>query len=336
MTVLRRSLLFRLWGLISILWLALVAWRVIILYPNLPVDPSLPVLAFLPPTILFIVSAGPIWFWKWFGATLPEHLRRGLLRIYIVISAPWVAWYGYQIYDFIQRHHYWRWRNISHAFWSLLIAPVGGPILLLAIVWVLAGFRKSTSSSNERPAQGSNTPSRETPILPEIGREASTKVPPNFFEIGRTMAIALMNPDDCWRDVCKLREYKAPGPVATCETAFARAAVIKDAIRKGNADQNAAAMLAGVDKLVAEAFANEDTEETLKYYGNKRLSVVGPQAVRYYEQNVFPLTQLADAFAHRLSIPGFPNVEIAPLFEKVAVEAEHLIKVSSAVQKLKH
>ena len=28
------------------------------------------------------------------------------------------------------------------------------------------------------------------------------------------------------------------------------------------------------------------------------------------------LTQLADAFAHRLSVPGWPAAEIAPLFEE--------------------
>ena len=290
MIIPRQNILFRVWVLVSVLWLAFVAWRVIDLYPNFPTDPPLAVFAFLPPTILFLVSVGPIWFWKWFGAALPEHLRRGLLRVYIVITAPWVAWYGYQIYDFIQRHRYWHWRDISHAFWSLLIAPVGGPILLLAIVWVLAGFRRSTSNPNERPAQELNTPSRERPVSPEIERNASTKSPPNFFEIGRTMAIALMNPDDCWRDVCKLREYRAPGPVATCEMAFARAAVIKEAIRTSQPGTIGAKMLAGVDKLVAEAFAKEDTAETVAYYGNKSLSVIAPQAVEYYEENVFPLT----------------------------------------------
>ena len=116
--------------------------------------------------------------------------------------------------------------------------------------------------------------------------------------------------------------------------AFARAAVIKDAIRRGETNSNAAAMLAGVDKLVTEGFASEDTDETLKYYESKRLSAVGPQAVKYYEDNVFPLTQLADAFARRLSIGGFPNVEIAPLFDEVAAEAGRLMKVSTAIRKL--
>jgi hypothetical protein len=88
MTILRRNILFRLWTAISVLWLALVAWRVIVLYPYFPTDPPLAVFAFLPPTILFLVSVGPVWFCKWFGATPPEHLRRGLLRVYIVITVP--------------------------------------------------------------------------------------------------------------------------------------------------------------------------------------------------------------------------------------------------------
>lgn len=156
----------------------------------------------------------------------------------------------------------------------------------------------------------------------------------NFREADRTMAIALMDPDDCWRDVCKLRGYRAPGPVATCEMAFARAAIIRDAITRCQSKAIAAEMLAGVDRFLVEAFASEDSPETLEHYKHERLSVVAPRAIRHYEENVFPLTQLADAFAHRLSVPGWPAAEIAPLFEEVAAEAERLMKISSLLTKI--
>jgi hypothetical protein len=73
---------------------------------------------------------------------LPEHLRRGLLRLYVVVSVPWVAWFGYQLLDHLQRPYYSRSRHAADAFWSLLVVPIGGPILLLVIVWVVAGFRR--------------------------------------------------------------------------------------------------------------------------------------------------------------------------------------------------
>jgi hypothetical protein len=74
---------------------------------------------------------------------LPEHLRRGLLRLYVVVTVPWVAWFGYQLLDHLQRPYYSRSRHAAETFWSLLLVPIGGPILLLVIVWVVAGFRKS-------------------------------------------------------------------------------------------------------------------------------------------------------------------------------------------------
>jgi hypothetical protein len=134
--------------------------------------------------------------------------------------------------------------------------------------------------------------------------KASDQPAANFREAGRTIAIALIDPDDCWRDVCKLREYRASVPVATCEMTFARAAIIRDAIRRCQSKPIAAEMLAGVDRFVAEAFASEDSAETLEHYEIECLSVVAPRAIRHYEENVFPLTQLADALSHRLSVPG--------------------------------
>jgi hypothetical protein len=59
----------------------------------------------------------------------------------------------------------------------------------------------------------------------------------------------------------------------------------------------------------------------LEHYEIERLSVVAPRAIRHYEENVFPLTQLTNALAHRLSVPGWPAAEIAPLFEEIAAEA---------------
>ncbi|MGA3308794.1 MAG: hypothetical protein ABSD08_09285 [Xanthobacteraceae bacterium] len=78
-------------------------------------------------------------------------MRRGLARTYVVVAVPWVAWFGYQILNVIAARSYWYWRDISHAFWFLLIVPIGAPILYVLIVWVIAGFREPASQTDYQP-----------------------------------------------------------------------------------------------------------------------------------------------------------------------------------------
>jgi hypothetical protein len=188
----------------------------------------------IPPAILFFVGWGLVRLWEIYGEGhwhgLPLHLRRGLLRLYIAVSAPWVAFFGYQFLDALQdgyRHH------TAEAFWSLLIVPLGGPIVLLVLMWVLAGF----------------------------------------------------------------------------------------AIRRLEPHSIAIQMLAGVDQYVAGVFrkAAEATTAAL--------------AIQVYEQNVSPLTQLAEVLARRLMNSDVTAVEIAPLFERVTKEAKVLMEISSAARK---
>ncbi len=155
----------------------------------------------------------------------------------------------------------------------------------------------------------------------------------DFVGVGQTLARILLDPDYCWRDVCKLREYEVPNAVATCEMVFVRAAIVKDAVDQVYSNNARSELKAGVDKCVEETFTNKkDTEETLDHYQNKPLTVAAVEAVRFYEQHVFPLTQLADEFARRLSVPGVPSIEIGPLFEEVAAEALRLLKASKSMQ----
>ena len=107
---------------------------------------------------------------------LPAHLRRGFLRLYVAVSVPWVAWFGYQILDALQRGTYGPGgHSVSGAFWSLLIVPVGGPILFWAIVWVLAGFRKLEANRSAARSEPRQSPIHEkyaafrgTPAAPKI------------------------------------------------------------------------------------------------------------------------------------------------------------------------
>jgi hypothetical protein len=103
---------------------------------------SLVSIALLPPIILLLASVTIIWAWTRFAKlqwlSLPMHQRRGLLRLYFLVAVPWFAWFGYKSIDGIQHNS----RYGAHAFWSLISVPIGGPILLLVIVWVISGFRK--------------------------------------------------------------------------------------------------------------------------------------------------------------------------------------------------
>jgi hypothetical protein len=109
---------------------------------------------------------------------------------------------------------------------------------------------------------------------------------------------------------------------AAHELALARVAIIRDAIRRLQPQSVASEMSAGVDQYVAGAFAKQERATTVMI------------AVQLYEQNVLPLTQLANVLARRLSHSGVTAIEITPLLEMVTAEAEQLMRHSSALQKL--
>jgi hypothetical protein len=150
MTILRRNI-FRLWILCSLLWLAFLLKDVINRPPPNDEMGNVAVALLLPPIICFFAGWGLTRVWERFGEArwrrLPEHLRRGLTRLYLVVSVPWVAWFVFEIFN--AGTGYRSERDIAYAFRMLLILPIGLPILVWLIVWVFAGFRKSASSSRE-------------------------------------------------------------------------------------------------------------------------------------------------------------------------------------------
>ena len=151
MTILRRRL-FQLWMLCSILW---VAFFVVQVAPRVRGDEVLSALlaAVLPPIILLVAGLGVVRFGEPHWMRLPEHLRKGLWRLYIAVTVPWVAWFAYQILEGFRRPYYLQSRYVMPAFWSLLIVPIGAPILFLVIAWVVAGFQKSAPSTEAAAAQ---------------------------------------------------------------------------------------------------------------------------------------------------------------------------------------
>ena len=260
---------------------------------------------------------------------LPLHLRRGLLRIYIAVSVPWVAFFGYQFLDALQRPYQ---HHVAGALWSLLIVPVGGPISLLVIMWVLAGFRKSEQTASEaKTSAGIDTRSSQPQPLPAIFSNAALKTNPkgsttdtlnakstaDYTGPGKTLGRIFFEPD-IWHEMNKYNERDSN---TAHELALARIAIIRDAIKRLRPQSVASKMSAGVDQYVAGVFAKPE-----------RLTTV-MTAVELYEQNVLPLTQLANVLERRLSHSGVTAVEIVPLLEMVTAEAEKLMKLSSSLQK---
>src|SRR5262245_6856202 len=90
--------------------------------------------------------------------TLQPHIRRGLLRPYAAISIPWVAWFGFKIANAIEDDPYDY--DVSGYVFSLLIVPIGGPVLFLIIGWIIAGFR--------RPNEDELPPSSSVAELPQL------------------------------------------------------------------------------------------------------------------------------------------------------------------------
>jgi hypothetical protein len=243
---------------------------------------------------------------------LPLNLRRGLLRIYIAISVPWIAFFGYRFLDALQRpyQHY-----ASGAFWSLLMVPVGGPISLLVIMWVLAGFRNSEQSASRVKTDARIDARPSQPSSPDT---RNTKPPRDYTEAGKGLGGIFFEPD-VWHEMNKLCERDE---LVAHELPLARVAILRDAIRRLQPHSVATKMSEGIDQYVAGAFAKQEHATTAMI------------AIQLYEQNALPLTSLANVLVRRLSFSGVTAVEITPLLEKATAEAEQLMRVSSALQEL--
>jgi hypothetical protein len=80
--------------------------------------------------------------WKPLHSTwqsIPAHIRKGLLRLYIVASSLWMVWVAGRIVIVVNSHPY---SSVSLLFWTMLLVPLGSPILFFLAFWVFDGFRK--------------------------------------------------------------------------------------------------------------------------------------------------------------------------------------------------
>jgi hypothetical protein len=60
-------------------------------------------LAGIVPIILYPIGVMIVWLCSWFVNTLreivPPHVCKGLVRLYVAVSIPWAAWFGYTAYE---------------------------------------------------------------------------------------------------------------------------------------------------------------------------------------------------------------------------------------------
>lgn len=106
--------------------------------------------ALIPPALLFLLGAAITYGWKHYGETIirnflsvPRHIRRGLIRLYIAVAVPWVAWFGYMASAST-------YRSREFAILALPVVPVGAPILYLVVLWIAAGFRKRAEDQSDK------------------------------------------------------------------------------------------------------------------------------------------------------------------------------------------
>lgn len=117
--------------------------------------------------------------------SMPSNVRKGLLRLYAVVSVPWIGWYGYQIVS-----HGPHWRYLSETFWTMLGVPVGSPVLLLVALWVRDGFRKEARMLDEKdtiPARSERPKSKW-----KIAQEERLNATPYEREIQKNPSTALL------------------------------------------------------------------------------------------------------------------------------------------------
>jgi hypothetical protein len=131
----------RLWMFISALWLIVPGW---IIYQHWwPASPQQKLaqlaLALLPPVILYPIGAA---IGSGFSGIVSDHVRRGLARLYAALSIPWVAWFGYMAYEAHSD------AKRLQAIYTLFLVPLGGPLLCIVALWIVAGFRKSAESKS--------------------------------------------------------------------------------------------------------------------------------------------------------------------------------------------
>ncbi|WP_375456241.1 hypothetical protein [uncultured Methylobacterium sp.] len=137
---------------------------------------------------------------------------------------------------------------------------------------------------------------------------------------------SLLDADDCWRDVCSLREYKVAGSVATCEMAFARSAVIRHLYKSIRQDNISAVMTDAFDDLLKQSFAGDGGPELTDHYKQPNLTQIMLGRTAFYDQKAFPFFQLGMHFVLAVGVPdGRDATQIGLMFNAIYARGEKML-----------
>lgn len=125
---------------------------------------SLPIFLLLMASAVWAIA----WLWKRFGEAewsgLPSNVRKGLLRLYTAVSLPWIVWFGYQTAYYADRSNYSisARQHLSTSILLLLFVPLGVPILLKIVIWIIQGF---APRQKEQTAKNGNHPKTKSSFI---------------------------------------------------------------------------------------------------------------------------------------------------------------------------
>ena len=142
--------------------------------------------------------------------------------------------------------------------------------------------------------------------------------------VGNNVMATMIDPNECWKNVCALRSYETSDSIATCEMGFARAALTKSILVEGRSPAIAERIINAADTYIIEAFMNENTYDTQEFYGHPMLAVA-PMRVSFYSQHVLFFEALAGQLGAALKVPGPVAIEASFIFGEVSKRVRYLL-----------
>ncbi len=131
--------------------------------------------------------------------------------------------------------------------------------------------------------------------------------------LGEELATHFLEPGGCAQVAGELRSSPSPDPVACCEVAFARAAVLQFIVGDTQPPPVAARMNVAIDAAVSRMFEGAHTPETSAWYGAGDLRVTASLGVEHYRAAAFWSDRMAKTLADRLGLPR-PSRAVAQTF----------------------
>jgi hypothetical protein len=139
--------------------------------------------------------------------------------------------------------------------------------------------------------------------------------------LGDELAGHFLDPERCSEVAGLLRQTPRPDPVACCEVAFARAAILEFVVSDTQAPALAARINGAIDAAVSRMFEGAHTPETAAWYGAGDLRVTAAHGVDHYRGAAFWSDRVAKTLADRLALPR-PSGAVA---ETVTVLTEAVV-----------